>query len=470
MTTQPPGDRPDGPETLPETPPRIRGDLGYPPALQAEYRPVRRLGGGAFGVVYEAREVGTEARVAIKVLHDPSDQDLLDRFFREAEGLARIRHPNVVEIYRFGCLDGTPYLVLEYLDGVPLGKLEPGSPESPRNWLAIMLDVAEGLSEAHAAGLLHRDVKPANIMLTHQGRSVLIDFGMARDPRSSRITQTGQVVGTLAYVHPTRLAGRPEEAADDWYAWAVSLYELLEGELPFRLEQLLLGVHDPDILQLGFHAVPEGSPVADLLAAMLLGPEVPEGLRSRGGIESFLQSHPENRPGPRDVGGFEVPREREKRGEPEEGGAVLASGVVRVGPSAPAPAPAQTTDPAPEPEPEPGKGVPPPGKLRRLLPRMAAFLLPLALVVGLLSEPGAPPPSAASPGGLARTPIRALPAPAPSSVPGSTPAPEADSVAGEVPSTSPVSGPGEPPSPGVRLPRDHSAGSPRGTEGRLASP
>lgn len=176
------------------------------------------------GAVFEARDRGTGQLRAIETLLTAGRSNHMERFAREARILSRIDHPHVVRIVDFGEADGVPYLAMDRLDGDNLSKVRPeGDP------LPLLLQVAEAIEALHAAGIVHRDVKLANVQRTTGGRAVLLDFGLARTSDSTRLTRTGQVKGTMGCLAPELLAGREATPSSNWYAFGVMLFELLEG-------------------------------------------------------------------------------------------------------------------------------------------------------------------------------------------------------------------------------------------------
>jgi hypothetical protein len=214
----------------------------FPASLAHRYQPLGVLGAGAFGAVFRARDRELDRDVAIKVLAPAALSSAPQRLRHEAEALARLRHPGVVEVYGSGEAPEGPYLVMEYLEGASLAS---GSEDDP---LAVMLEVAAGLEAVHQAGLLHRDVKPSNIVRTTEGRVVLVDFGLVQAPDLTRFTGTGDVVGTPIYMAPELLAGDPYTQATDWFAWGRTL-EMLAGArlVPGSpLAQVVAATTDPD--------------------------------------------------------------------------------------------------------------------------------------------------------------------------------------------------------------------------------
>lgn len=263
---------------------------GFPPELQDSFRPERLLGAGAMGRVYLARDLSLDRLVAVK-LGDVPTPELRQRFLREAATLARIRHPNVVEVFDFGLAGDTPYLVMEYLEGRTLD--EEAGPGAP---LELMLQVAEALEAVHAAGVVHRDVKPSNLLVTPAGRPVLVDFGLVRDARQAGLTRTGQWIGTPLFMAPEVGSGAPRGPPMDWFAFGVTLFWLVTGRYPFTPEQVVgwLGRGERPDLDLGGvppHLVPA-------LRACLEEDPIRRP-RSRRDLERLLQVDPEPGPPPR---------------------------------------------------------------------------------------------------------------------------------------------------------------------------
>jgi serine/threonine protein kinase len=202
------------------------------------YDELEQIGVGGMAAVYRARKVSIDKIVAIKLLFPylATDESYIDRFQREAKAAASIQHENVVNIIDFGESDGAFYIVMEYYDGRTLEQLmkaRPGLP--PEVSLRILLEVAYGLEAAHALDIVHRDVKPANIIVTNQGGVKIADFGLARKSDSmTMITQHGKVVGTPAYMSPEQAAGSAVGPASDIFSFGVVAYELLGRRKPFE--------------------------------------------------------------------------------------------------------------------------------------------------------------------------------------------------------------------------------------------
>ncbi len=201
------------------------------------------LGRGAMGTVHDGWDPLIGRRVAIKtiLLANENSPDgsgsggfgSAARFRREAQAAGRLLHPNVVSVFDYEEAGGTAYLVMEFVDGQPLGDWLSKQNRPPLfELLRIMDDILIGLGYCHEHGVIHRDIKPANIMLTREGRAKLADFGIARVDNSS-VTQTGMVTGTAAYMSPEQFSGGPVDARTDIYACGVLLYLMLTGERPF---------------------------------------------------------------------------------------------------------------------------------------------------------------------------------------------------------------------------------------------
>ena len=272
-----------------------------PPDEFEEYRLVRVLGRGTMGEVYLARDSLLDRAVAVKFVKAAKDPQARARFFDEARAIARLQHPNVVAIYRIAEVEGHPYLVSEYVRGRPLDQLE--RPLPSRQVLAIALDLARGLAAAHRSGILHRDVKPANAVLSDDGRAKLLDFGLAREvdtsadepaaaPPRERFdlraldhlsaldttpspppgpppsppgadgsdaddapeqSRPDRIVGTPLYMAPELWRGEPATRRTDLYALGILLYELAAGTAPHHgvSTALLRGLVHRDVARLG---------------------------------------------------------------------------------------------------------------------------------------------------------------------------------------------------------------------------
>jgi eukaryotic-like serine/threonine-protein kinase len=205
------------------------------------YRVERTLGHGGMAAVYLAHDAELERPVAIKVLaeHLASDEAFRQRFLREARMAAKLSHPNVVHVYDQGDEDGRPFIVMEYVEGMTLGdELRGNGPLAPARVVDLGLQICGGLEHAHASGLVHRDVKPGNLLLRADGTVKIADFGIARAAQATKLTQIGSVLGTAAYLAPEQAAGEPVTAAADIYSLGCVLFELLTGRTPYVFESL----------------------------------------------------------------------------------------------------------------------------------------------------------------------------------------------------------------------------------------
>lgn len=207
--------------------------------LSGRYRLESKLGSGGMSTVYLARDETLERWVAAKVLHrEISDQpDQIERFRREARAVAQVSHPNVVAVIDAGEDGGRPYIVFEYVEGETLKQRIDGMGRLPLDECAAYgIEVGRGLAAAHARRLIHRDVKPQNVLIDSEGRAKVTDFGIARELETDGLTRTGRVLGTTDYVSPEQAMGRPVDARSDIYSLGIVLYEMLIGEVPFQAE------------------------------------------------------------------------------------------------------------------------------------------------------------------------------------------------------------------------------------------
>ena len=243
------------------------------PTDQGRYELGRALGSGGMAIVYLARDRELDRVVAVKRLADnlSHDRSFRDRFLREARLAAPLSHPNVVRVYDFGHdPDGRPFIVMEYVEGGSLAEaLARDGALTPDRVVAVARDCCAGLAYAHAAGLVHRDLKPQNLLLDPDCRVKIADFGIARTLDGTSLTLTGSVLGTAGYLAPEQADGEQVTAAADIYGLGVTLHQLATGTMPGRdaaqtLPDPLRGVVarclDPD---------PARRPTAEALSAML---------------------------------------------------------------------------------------------------------------------------------------------------------------------------------------------------------
>ncbi len=221
-----------------------------------KYRVLEPLGRGGMARVYRAYHPQLDRYVAIKVLRSDlvEEQEFLARFKREARSVAALRHPNIVQVFDFDVQDGLYYMVMELLEGDTLAtRLSDYRTRGERMpWgevIRILLDVLDGLAYAHSEGMIHRDVKPANILLTRRGQAVLTDFGIAQIVGGTRYTVSGALMGTLAYMAPEQGLEGQCDVSSDLYSLGIVFYEMLLGEPPFDAETplaiLMKHVNDP---------------------------------------------------------------------------------------------------------------------------------------------------------------------------------------------------------------------------------
>ncbi len=254
---------------------RLAGGL----VLGGRYELATRIASGGMGDVWEGTDTVLDRRVAVKVLRPGTDEEVFARRFRsEALYAANLAHPNVATVLDYGEDDELAYLVLELVPGEPLSSLvQREGALDPATVRSIIGQAALALGAAHEAGVVHRDVKPANILVTPEGVVKLTDFGIARAVDGSGQTQTGEVLGTPHYLSPEQALGEPATGASDLYALGVVAHEMITGRRPFD----------------------KGTPVATALAQVNeppppLPPHVPAGLRSL--IDQCLAKKPEDRP------------------------------------------------------------------------------------------------------------------------------------------------------------------------------
>ena len=221
--------------------PAICGDR----LVAGKYRIVEEIGRGGMGVVYKAEDIRLKREVALKFLPPQlaDSPELRERFLIEAQAAAALSHPNICVIHEVGEDEDRPYIAMEYVEGETLRDRIKRGPLKPQEALAVITQVTTGLSEAHAKGIIHRDIKSANIMVTTKAQAKVMDFGLAKLRGGSSLTRTQTTLGTIAYMSPEQARGDELDQRTDLWSLGVVLYEMLTGELPFKGDRDLSIIH-----------------------------------------------------------------------------------------------------------------------------------------------------------------------------------------------------------------------------------
>ena len=204
--------------------------------LNDRYELERKIGEGGMARIYAGRDLRLSRRVAIKIPHSHfvNDPDFIERFRHEAQAAAMLSHPNIVDVYDVGKDGEISYIVMEFVEGTDLkSRINREAPLPVEQGVAIAEQIARGLHAAHRAGMVHRDIKPQNVIVTPDGQARITDFGVAKSHLSTALTETGVAFGTVDYLSPEQAQGRPATPQSDVYALGVVLFEMLTGRLPF---------------------------------------------------------------------------------------------------------------------------------------------------------------------------------------------------------------------------------------------
>jgi len=220
------------------------------------YTIIEKIGVGGMGEVYLAEDTKLKRQVALKLLpsHLCQDENCRNRFKREAQATAKLKHPNIVTIHEVSEYQGRPYFAMEHVEGESLQSKIKEKKLSINDAIDLTKQICEGLQEAHEAGIVHRDIKPSNIILDKNGRPKILDFGLATILEAEKLTKTGSTLGTVGYMSPEQVNGEKIDARSDLFSVGVILYEMLTGQQPFQAE------YEAAIINAILHEAPEPVP------------------------------------------------------------------------------------------------------------------------------------------------------------------------------------------------------------------
>jgi TolB-like protein/predicted Ser/Thr protein kinase len=221
--------------------------------IAGKYKILEEIGHGGMGIVYKAEDIRLKRCVALKFLppHLMDSPELKERFLIEAQAAAALSHPNICVIHEVGESEDRPYIAMEYVEGETLRDKIKKGPLEPGEAVGLVDQVAAGLGEAHGKGIIHRDIKSANIMVTAKGRAKIMDFGLAKLRGGSSLTKSQTTLGTVAYMSPEQARGEELDQRTDIWSLGVVFYEMLTGELPF------MGDHDQTVIHSIIHKAPK---------------------------------------------------------------------------------------------------------------------------------------------------------------------------------------------------------------------
>ncbi|MDO9695222.1 MAG: serine/threonine-protein kinase [Candidatus Latescibacteria bacterium] len=303
--------QPFDPEATAHTGPPVSPNGPVLPARVGRYRPLRILGQGGMGVVYEAEQDEPRRRVALKVIRpELATAEMRRRFSHESLFLGRLQHPGIAQVYEAGTADTdsgpVPFIAMELVDGVRLGVWDREQAPDLRARIELMIRLCDAVHHAHQRGLIHRDLKPGNVLVDAAGHPRVLDFGVARtadaDFETSLVTTHGELVGTLAYMSPEQLAGDPGDldTRSDVYALGVMLYELLAGRPPLALvnrplEEALRAIREQEPPPLSSHD-PHLAGDLTVIAATAMAKDREQRYASANGLGLDLQRYLDDQP------------------------------------------------------------------------------------------------------------------------------------------------------------------------------